>query len=719
MPAPLLLTIILATAQAAAPAAAPELRARRLSAAPLLDGEVLADPAWTALPSADAFWQTTPEEGRPASERTELRVGFTAEHLYVAIVCYDREPSAMVVSDSRRDASLDDTDSVQFVLDTFLDRQNGFVFGTNPAAIEYDAQLVREGGGNEGEGFNLNWDAVWKVRTRTADFGWSAEFEIPWKTLRYPGAAEQTWGLNVQRNIRRHKESAYWAPLQRQHGISRVSAAGTLEGVLPASQRNLKLTPYALGRVEHNPRHGSDQEGQLGGDWSWSATPSLTVDFTVNTDFAQVEADDQQVNLNRFSLFFPEKRPFFLENAGFFSMGVGGETELFFSRRIGIGPGGGVVPILAGGRASGRALGLNVGLLNMQTRSVEGVTPAENYSAVKLEKELPNRSGVAALFTNRTATGDDSAEGDTGRTYGLDARWGIGRYGLVSGFAAKTDTPGVSRGDHAYRVGANWDTPALQSTLDFAEVGEGFDPQVGFLRRGGYRKPSGSVFHRRRMNGWAGLHELRPHVFYEGYWKPDGFQESGFLHIDNHTEWRSGFEIHTGVNVTREGLREPFEISSGVVVPPGTYDHEEFQLVVITNQAKPVSLEARATLGGFFGGTRRAIAPELRARAGERFTAGIAYDWNDVDLPGGSFVTNLVRTRLSYSLNPRLFVQAMVQYNDQSNLWSSNLRFGWLRSANTGFFHVYNENRDTLGPGTTERDRSVTLKGSRLFDLLD
>ncbi len=719
MPAPLLLTMILAAAQSAAPATAPELRAERLSAAPLLDGEVLADPVWTALPAADAFWQTTPEEGRPASERTELRVGFTAESLYVAIVCHDREPSAMVVSDSRRDAPLDDTDSVQFVLDTFLDRQNGFVFGTNPAGIEYDGQLVREGGGNEGDGFNLNWDAAWKVRTRSGDFGWSAEFEIPWKTLRYPGAPEQAWGLNVQRNIRRHKESAYWAPLSRQYGIWRVSAAGTLQGVLPPSQRNLKLMPYVLGRLLHSPPDVSDEEGQLGGDLKWSATPSLTVDLTVNTDFAQVEADDQQVNLNRFSLFFPEKRPFFLENAGFFGMGVAGETELFFSRRIGIGPGGVVVPILAGGRVSGRALGLNVGLLDMQTRSVDGVTPAENYGAVKLEKELPNRSGIAALFTNRTATGSGATPGDTGRTYGVDARWGIGRHGLVSGYAAKTDTPGVPDDDHAYGIGASWNTPALESTLDYAEVGEGFDPQLGFLRRRGYRKPSGFIFHRRRMNGWKGLHELRPHISYEGYFKPDGLYESGFLHIDNHTEWRSGFEIHTGVNLTREGLRQPFEIAPGVVVPPGGYDHEEFQLVVITSQAKPVSLDARFTVGGFFGGTRRSAAPELRARAGERFTAQVAYDYNDVDLPGGSFVTNLVRTRLSYSWSPRVFVQALVQYNDQANQWSTNLRFGWLRSANTGLFVVYNENRDTLGPGTTERDRSLTVKWSRLFDLLD
>ena len=722
MTALLLLSLILASAQAEAPAASgatpPQLRATPLLQAPVLDGAVLADPVWAAVPSGESFWQTTPDAGRPASERTELRVGYTAEKLYLAIVCHDREPSAIIASGSRRDASLDDTDSVRFVLDTFLDRENGFVFGTNPAGIEYDAQLVRQGG-DSGVELNLNWDGVWVVRTQTGDFGWSAEFEIPWKTLRYPSAPEQAWGLNVQRTIRRRKEVAYWAPLQRQYGIARVSSAGRLDGLAPPSQRNLKLTPYVLGQWEDSRTTGSSEDGQIGGDLKWSATPSLTLDLSVNTDFAQVEADEQQVNLNRFSLFFPEKRPFFLENAGLFTMGVSGETELFFSRRIGIGPEGVVVPILAGGRLSGRALGLNVGLLDMQTKRVIGLTPAQNYSAVRIEKELPNRSGVALLFTNRSATGEDAVAGDSGRTYGAEGRLGLGRYFQLSGFASKTDTPGVATDDHAFRAGAYWNSPAWESFLDYTEVGEGFDPQVGFLARRGYRKPAGLIFHRRRMNGWLGLQEIRPHVSYQGYWDPDGFQESGFAHVDSHWEWRSGFELHTAVNFTREGLREPFEIAPGVLVPPGGYDHEELQLVVITNQARPVSLDVTSVVGGFFGGRRRAINSIFKARRGERLNLELGYERNDVDLPGGAFDTNLVRTRLSWSWTPRLFVQGLVQYNDQAEHWSTNLRFGWLRSANTGLFIVYNEGRDTEGPGSRFRDRSLTLKWSQLVDLLD
>ena len=220
------------------------------------------------------------------------------------------------------------------------------------------------------------------------------------------------------------------------------------------------------------------------------------------------------------------------------------------------------------------------------------------------------------------------------------------------------------------------------------------------------------------MNGWLGLQEIRPHVSYQGYWKPDGFQESGFLHVDSHWEWRSGFEVHTAVNFTQEGLREPFEIAPGVVVPPDSYAHEELQLVVITNKARPASLDMTAVVGGFFGGRRVSLKPIFKVRRGERLNLELGYERNDVDLPGGAFDTNLLRARLSWSWTPRLFLQGLVQYNDQAELWSTNLRFGWLHSANTGLFIVYNEGRDTEGPGSQFRDRSLTLKWSQLVELL-
>ena len=709
-----------------APTEPPEALAVRGTQAPVVDGDVLADPAWAAAPPLTGFWQITPDAGSPASQPTEVRILFTEDTLYFGVVCHDREPGGIVVNESRRDSELTETDSFQIILDTYRDRQNGFVFGTNPAGLEYDGQVTNEGeggsvtAGSSLGGFNKNWDASWTVRTRSGDFGWSAEFAIPFSTLRYDRGKAPVWGLNFQRNIRRRNEQAFWAPLPRQYGLYRLSRAGTLAGLEPPRQRNLKLSPYALGAVSESPATElpRDTKGEVGGELKWSVTPSLALDATVNTDFAQVEVDEQQINLDRFNLFYPEKRPFFLENAGFFTMGTPGEVDLFFSRRVGIGPSGQIVPILGGARLSGKLAGWNVGMVDMQTRST-GDVPASNFAAARVSRELPNRSRVGAIFVNRAGTGDLAPDGDDNQTYGADARWGIGRYGALEGYAAKTSTPGLRGSDHAYNLQASLNAPAWDLFAGFTEVGENFNPEVGFLRRSGYRKPEGLVMYRYRPKDFLGLQEMRPHVSYRGYFKPDGFQESGFLHMDSHFEWKSGWEVHTGVNVTREGVLQAFEIYPGISVTPGTYDNAEVQIVGITNQGAPLSLEARVTTGGFFGGSRVSVASLLRGRLGESFNAYADFSRNDVSLPEGRFVTNLLKLRLSYSFTPRLYVQALLQYNDVIDNWSTNLRLGWLQTANTGLFVVYNENRDPTQGGVGLRDRSFTVKYSHMFDLLD
>ena len=702
------------------PAAAPIAQATSTETPPVLDGEVLAEDVWRAATPLTGFWQTTPDEGQPSSERTEVRLLYTRDTLYVGVVCHDREPGRIVVNESRRDSALEDTDSFQVILDTYLDRQNGFVFGTNPAGLEYDGQVTNEGGEDNGTlgGFNLNWDASWQVRTRVGEFGWSAEFAIPFRSLRYGGGEAQSWGVNFQRNIRRRNERAFWSPLARNYGLFRLSSAGRLDGLRPPRQRNLAITPYALASSER-ASDTAHTDAQIGGDLKYGVTPSLTLDATVNTDFAQVEADEQQINLDRFDLFYPEKRPFFLENAGFFTVGTPGEVEPFFSRRIGIGPDGEVIPILAGGRLSGRVAGINLGLLDMQTRSVDGVAPANNFAVLRAFREMRNRSGVGVIGVNRQATGATAGVDDHNRALGVDGRLGIGPHLDLAGYALRTFTPGAREPQHAWHGSATFRSPAWEIYGKLTGVGEDFDPQVGFVRRRGYIKPDALVFHthRFRSGGPLGLHEVRPHVSYRGFWKPDGFHESGFLHMDNHFAWSTGWEVHTGVNVTREGLREPFEIVPGIVVPPGTYDNREVQIVGNTNLGSRLSGSFRIVRGGFFDGDRLTLQPEVRLRVGDTFTGSVSLDRNDVDLGGGAFVTNLVRTRLSYSFTPRLYVQALVQYNDRIDNWSTNLRLGWLHKANTGVFLVYNDNRDGLGAGP--RDRAVVLKLSRTFDLLD
>ncbi len=714
----------------APPATSLTTAAVRAATAPVIDGDVAGDPAWANATPITAFWQEQPDEGQPSSERTEVRVIFTADTLYIGAILFDREPGGIVVSDARRDASMTDTDSFQIIVDTYRDRQNGFVFGTNPAGIEYDGQVTNEGEGGggvagqsagAGGGFNINWDGAWTVRTKITDQGWAAEFAIPFRTLRYPSTTAQTWGVNFQRNIRRRNERAYWAPIPRQFNLFRLSLAGSLDGVQTPTLRNLRVTPYVLGNALASGQRPveADLRGEVGGDLKYSLTPSLTLDATVNTDFAQVEVDDQQVNLDRFTLFFPEKRPFFLENAGFFTVGNPGEIDLFFSRRIGIGDAGQAMPILGGGRVSGKAGKFNVGVLNMQTDDYQDRIASTNFSVARLSRDLPNRSSLGAIVTNRQGVGDLASGKDPGRTFGVDGKWGIGETTMLTGFAAKTDTQGVTGSDHAYNIRSQTNHPQWDLNLGYQEVGRGFDPQIGFLSRRGYRKPDAMLMTRFRPKDFIGIQELRPHVTTRFFWGLDGFQETGYVHLDNHWQFRDSTEIHTGMNLTREGVRTPFEIYPGIVVPPGTYDHAEAQLVAMSNQGAPVSVSMRATIGGFFGGDRVSLVPTIRMRAGDKLTAELTYQRNDIDLPWGAFVTNLVRTRVSYSFSSRVFTQALVQYNDRADLWSMNFRFGWLQAANTGLFVVYTDTRGLydLFERPERTDRSLIVKYSYMFDL--
>ena len=697
---------------------------------PELDGQILDDPAWQSAAVVSGFWQITPQEGEPASERTDVRLLFDRDTLFIGIIAYDREPGQIIVADSRRDSSLSDTDSLLVILDTYRDRQNGFVFGTNPAGIQYDGQVTNEGQGSgggggpggqqggSGGGFNINWDGDWQVRTAITGIGWSAEFAIPFRTLRYPAQEGQTWGINFQRNIRRRNEIAFWAPLTRQYSLYRLSLAGNLTGLKIPRQRNLQVIPYALGEARQlaTRSSGTTNLGDVGADLKYGVTPSLTLDATYNTDFAQVEVDEQQINLDRFSLFFPEKRPFFLENAGLFAVGTSREAEIFFSRRIGIGPSGEEIPIAGGARLSGRVGATNVGLLNIQTERF-GETPGNNFFVARVNHELPNRSALGAIVVNREGTGSIAPAGDYNRSYAVDGRLGIGVNGLISGFAAKTSTPGVSDEQHAYRLTSNYNSQAWTLGLGYTEVADNFNPEVGFLSRRGYRKMDASAFYRYRPESFGPFHELRPHVAMRSFWNFEGFHETFYMHMDQHWEMKAGHEFHTGMNLTREGLLAPFEIYPGVFVPAGTYDHAETQLVFFTNQGAPAGINMNVTAGGFFGGTRLTLTPTFRFRIGDAFNTELRLTRNDINLPGGDFVTNLVGTRVSYSFTPSVFIQSLIQYNDRADLWSTNVRFGWYHKGSTGFFIAYNDTHGLEDSPLLRPDRSLILKISRLFDV--
>jgi hypothetical protein len=709
-------TLILSFTAHAQSAGKRSLPALKVESPPVLDGEIRSDPVWQGVASSTGFTQTSPNEGQPVSQVTELRVVYTDEAIYFAFTNYDDDPDTIVVSDTRRDASLDDQDGVLIILDTYLDEQNGFVFGTNPAGLQNDGQLSKAGVGG---GFNINWDGVWEVKTVMGDFGWSAEFMIPFKTIRYPSTEVQTWGANFQRNIRHRNENAYWSPLGRQFDILRLADAGLLTDLEIASQRNLKIVPYVLGELSDIGDAGRETDQEWGFDIKYSLTPALTLDLTYNTDFAQVEVDESQVTLDRFNIFFPEKRPFFLENAGLFTVGKTEQVELFISRRIGLSENGDIIPIEGGARVSGGLWGANVGLMYMQTDALAGVALPNKFGVARVKKELPNRSSVGAIFVNRETSGSLLETELDNRTYGVDGRWGIGEYGLISGFAASTSTPGLEGDDYSWSLSGNYDSPKWTLGLDLVEVGENFRPEVGFLNRsGGYKNVSGRILRRHRPNNSRiGLLELRPHISYNGYWDQDGFQQTGFLHIDNHAEWRNGYELHTAVNLTTEGLLEPYEISDGVIIPPGTYNNTEIHLYGQTNQGAWLSFHMSATIGGFYSGDRVAVGPGMRMRLGEQFVTELSWIQNDVDLPEGDFVTQVGRVRLSYSFTPKIALEALLQYNNVDDFFSTNLRFSWLRKANTGLYVVYNDIEGFDRYTGAEPNRSLIVKYTHMFDL--
>ncbi len=656
--------------------------------------------------------------------KTEVFVGFTDTALWIGLIAHDEDPDRIIVSEGRRDSSLNETDSFRFLIDGFLDKQNGFVFGTNPTSMQYDAQVIKEGGSgqftrNVGV-YDENWDGSWEVTAIVGDFGWSAEFEIPFRTLRYGKAETQVWGVNFQRNIRRNNEIVYWAPIGRQHTITRVSGAGTLSGIAVPTQRNLQITPYVLGDW-HRQGDSSSNDQEAGFDIKYSITPSLTLDATYNTDFAQVEVDDVVVNLDRFSIFLPEKRPFFLENAGQFSVGNRQEVELFFSRRIGI-VDGEQVPIEAGLRLTGKlGTSTNIGLLYMSDEGLAGVASPNDYYVARISRELGTRSSVGALIVGRDGEGSATlpAADDQNQTYAIDGRWGVGENLILESWAARTSTPGLSGDDYAYAATANYNSSAWSSRLNFTKVTESFNPEVGFLRREDYTRREFFLMRRFRLSDESALLEIRPHTTQRAYHNLDGFLETGYSHYDVHWEFKNGYQFETGYDYLKDGLLEPFEIVDGVIVPAGSYSGGEANLSFNTDRSAPLSIEVEGKIGKRFGGDRTVIAPIIRYRAGESFNAELVGDYSSFDLPypGGDFSVLLARLRLSYSFTPKMNIQAVLQYEDETDTLSTNLRFSLLRTASSGLYLVYNEfdaRMSGLGPPA---QREFVIKYNYLFDV--
>jgi hypothetical protein len=719
---------------------------------PVIDGKV-DDEVWTSVVPFTAFTQQEPDEGQPASERTEVRFVADKKNLYISVIAFDREPDRIVVSQSRRDADLNDTDSVQILLDTLNDGLNAFVFGTNPFGIEYDGQVMNEGqtsgqtaggggGGRSGgggsqrgqvSGFNTNWDADWTVRAGITDRGWEAEFAIPLKSVRYKPGANQTWGLNVMRNIRRRNEQSFLALVPRGYTLHRVSVAGKLTGLDLPDRRQFQVIPYGLSSISDNKTLSSkqvDRDTKLGFDAKVGVSSTLTLDATVNTDFAQVEADEEQVNLTRFALFFPEKRPFFLENAQTFQLGQPQAIDLFFSRRIGIGPNGVQIPIRGGARLSGKVGHYNVGVLNMQTDSLEDrqtrepIAPSNNFTVARVQREI-GRSNVGAMIVNRQASGRYAADQDYNRAYGVDAAWQATPNGKLFTFLARTDSPAAKGGtDYSGRAFYSYANAFWSGSAGYAQVGDRFNPEVGFVSRKGYRAVSarGMITYDPKCCDW--IRRWSPHVFYNGYFDLDGklSTATGHWHAFD-VQQANGGRFGVSWNTQQDNLRTPFTLYSDtegrtVIVPPGDYTWNFARVEFDTDPSANVWMSLRSDLGPYYrDGHLYGWESTYGARIGARFIATVGWSRDRVTLPYGRFTSNLIPIKVGYSFTSLASLEGLLQYNSQAATFSSNIRFALLNRSGTGLFVVYNNQQDTTrATPVTLLGQSFVVKLSRLFD---
>ena len=703
-----------------------QIKASYFSVEPKIDGNILSDPLWSEINPIKNLIQIKPRFGELASEKTEIRIAFSDKILFIGVICFDKNPEKIVVSDSRRDSDLNDDDSFLFIIDTYNDQQNGFLFGTNSNGMEYDAQIDNEGKGNFNAnrqqggvigGTNINWDASWEVKTDKGDYGWSAEFAIPLNSIRFSPGKNKIWGINFQRNISKNSETAFWSPLPLGFEIKRLSLAGKMTGINIKNPKNLKIIPYGLvQRINDKANQTKSANLDKGLDVKYSLTPGLTLDLTYNTDFAQVEVDDQQINIDRFNLFFPEKRSFFLENAGQFSVGSPGEIDLFFSRRIGLSNNGSIIPIIGGSRISGKIGQTNIGLLNMYTDEIISSNIDKNsFTVARINHDFSEtRSSIGGIIINKKSIKNND---DFNRVIAMDGKWGLGKKAQITGFISKSNTPDINSNDHAMKIEGTYNWNGWRLILGYTEVGEGFNPEVGYLSRNdGFKKSGFLVFKQWRPKNTGKLLEVRPHIANRTFWNFEKELITSWTHIDNHWVWESGFEIHTGINITKEGVFKDFQISD-VKIEKGEYRHKEFQLVIMTNSNSKVSYKTTTFIGGYFGGNRISSINKLNLRLGDKFNSSLSLNYNNLKLKNGTINAIISGLRLAYSFTPRIFIQSLIQYNNISNITSLNARFGWIKNANTGLFLVLNTIRDSDFIDKID-NQIITIKYNYQFDIL-
>jgi hypothetical protein len=686
-----------------------------------LDG-LLDEPVWRSAAPATGFLQAEPSEGQRASERTEVRVAYDGTNLYIGAMLYDADPDQFVVTDIKKDFSEAEQDAFSVILDTFRDRRNGYVFSTNPEGARGDQQVA-----NEGREINASWDAVWRVETARSAEGWSVEMEIPFRALRFEEGVE-TWGINFSRRIRRKNELAYWSPVPRSFALTRLSLAGDLTGLPNASAgRDLRVKPYVLGAaVRATGETDYDTRQEVGLDVKAGLFGAFTLDVTANPDFAQVEADVQQVNLTQFSQFFPEKREFFLENSGLFYVGDAARNNrvfaaptpdedllLFFSRRVGVADDGRAVPIQGGARLTGRlSSGTNIGAIAMRTDDVSGL-PGSDYAVLRVRQNVGSGSDVGVIAMSREGRGDD---GDYNRVFGGDANLRLPGNVDWSTYLVGTRTPGLSDGQYAWRSSVNREGNFTHVKLGAMELGEDFRDDLGFFRRTGVRKYFIDFGIRPRPVSLQklGVREMHPHIVWNYYEDLNGRIAAKRLHTGYTFFMNNGAFGELSVNPAFERIEQPFRISRDIdPIPAGGYGWTEVQLRANSDPSRAVSGGFTGITGGLWSGTQRTVNLNLTIRPSYRFylETRLQRTSAELDLPDADFVRTFWTFRTNYSFSTNMFVDALVQYDPGADVINTNVRFNLIHRPLSDIFIVFNEQRfdtgENIAPG-----RGLTIKGT-------
>ena len=711
------------------------MRAIRLDEPLRLDGQLDERVYQTIAPVTD-FIQQEPNEGAPATERTEVWVLFDSETVYVSARCWDSEPDRTVANEMRRDSyAMYGNDTFAVMLDTFYDRRNGFNFMSNPLGGLFDQTITAERTGN------LDWNTVWDVQTTRFEQGWILEMAIPFKSLRYGTEVGQYWGINFQRRVAWKNETSFLTPIPaalRELGSFKISSAATLVGLeVPTSAARFEVKPYAIVDLTTNlgatPRVLNQPGGTAGFDVKYGVTQGLTADFTYNTDFAQVEVDEQQVNLTRFSLFFPEKREFFLEGQGVFNFGAGYKYDpittafggalsqyggqapvLFFSRRIGLNAGR-AVPIHGGGRLTGKTGPYSIGLLNVQTGGESSTgTRATNFSAVRVKRDVLRRSAIGAMFTGRSV----SAKGlGAGYAYGVDGVFSFYDNLNFSTFLAKTDTPELRGDDLSYQAELDYSNDRWSLKVERLAVGANFNPEVGFVRRDDFRRTFAEFRYTPRPRS---LRSVRRFVFIPSldYFNDGaGLLETRLQQLLLGAEFENGDRLFTGITDNFEFLKRPFRIARDVSVPIGGYSFVNTKVVYALGEQRPVAGAITVERGGFFGGEKTSVGYNRpRVSLGAQLTVEPSLSVNYITLPEATFTSTLVATRATYTVTPRMFVSALLQFNSSNDSLGTNIRFRWEYQPGSELFIVYTDERDTLTPRFPAlENRGFVIKFNRLF----